>query len=67
MGKANVLMVLGPSLATLITGMVLGRLGSARALPLLGMELNLYQAMLTTAGIGALLAALLFRGVSRIN
>jgi len=61
----NVLMFLGPSTATLITGLVLGQLGSARTITLLGTDMNLYQIMLTMAGIGALLAALYFRDTRR--
>ncbi len=63
----NVLTFLGPSMATLITGIVLSQLGSTRIVQLFGTGINLYQIMLIAAGFVALITSLLLKGISNIQ
>ncbi len=63
----NVLMFLGPSMATLTTGIVLSQMGPTRTIHFLGTDINLYQIMLTAAGLVALLTAMLLKGISNIH
>ena len=64
---ANTLLFLGPSLSALVAGVVLAQMGAARTVTILGMEANVFQVMLATALLGAMLALPMWTGIADVR